>query len=477
MPPYLVLAAAFLYIAWLFSGDGKRGNPFSRAMWIPLGFLLILGSRPISLWFPNAELTRNAIDGSPSDRNIFLGLIVAGLFVLVRRRVLLGAFIRNNKLLAVFFAYLGLSVLWSDFTFVALKRWIKDVGIIIMVLVVLTEPDPMAAVRSLLVRCAYVLVPLSVVFIRYFPDIGRYYNRFVWSYSYGGVTLDKNYLGAALLLSSLGLFLSFLECRHRGIHTRVLLVLAVMALYLYYIADCSSALVTTVLSITILSLLQLKAVQVHAERIGYYAFLATALLLLGQCVCGVGEVLVGLLGRDLTFTGRTYIWEIAMSVDTNPLVGVGYWSFWMGDRVDWTSKGYMGELFEAHNGYIETYLNSGIIGVGLLLATLVSGLRRAGIGVRGGNGFARLQIAIIVMILFYNVTESIFNRFGPIWFVALIALVQYPQATRAGLNKRLSTLGTHDLEQDRDSVTDHADFSRATRTFGADEGIRGFGDR
>jgi exopolysaccharide production protein ExoQ len=425
MSPRLVLAGAFLFIAWLFVGDKKRDHPFSRAMWIPLAWLLILSSRSVSMWFPNAELTGNAMDGSPLDRNIFLGLIIAAVLVLMRRGFSFGAFLRGNKVVMAYFAYLGVSVLWSDFTFIAFKRWVKDLGNVLIVLVVLTESDPVASLRCLLARCSYVLVPLSFVFIRYFPDIGRYFNRFVWSYSYGGVTLDKNFLGATALLCSLGIFLSFQECRRRGLRTTHLMILGGLNFFVYYIADCSTALVTTLLGLTILLLLQLPAAQARAERAILYSFGSIIVFLLLDSLFGISEFLVGLVGRDLTFTGRTDIWKIVLSVHVNPLIGVGYWSFWMGDRIDWKALGYMGDLLEAHNGYIETYVNSGLVGIGLLVAGIVHGLRRASSLISFGDPAGALKLTIIVLVLMYNFTESIFNRFGPVWFLALVALLEY----------------------------------------------------
>lgn len=426
MPSQLALAIAVAFIGWLFTSDRKRGNPFSSALWIPLLWLLLIGSRPLSLWFPNAEFTGNAIDGSPFDRNVFLGLFLGGLIVLLRRGFVPERFFGNNTALIVFFLYLGLSSVWSDFPFVAFKRWIKDVGNLIMVLIVLTEPEPEVAVRSLLARCAYVIIPLSVVFIRYFPDIGRYYNRFIWSYSYGGVTLDKNMLGSILVVSSFGLFLSFLECRRRGIKPWFILVLAVMNVYLYLTADCSTALVTTVLGISGIACLRLQFVKARVERFGYYAFAAVAFLFLAHVTFNIGELLVGAIGRDMTLTGRTDIWKLIMNVDFNPLIGVGYWSFWMGNRVDWTAEGYMGELLEAHNGYIETYINSGLVGVLLLLILLVSSFKRACRGVVKGADFEGFKLSFLLVAVLYNVTESIFNRFGPIWFIMLLAVIYYP---------------------------------------------------
>ena len=44
-----------------------------------------------------------------------------------------------------------------------------------MVLVILTEKRPYEAVGVILRRLAFLLLPLSVLFIRYYPDLGREY--------------------------------------------------------------------------------------------------------------------------------------------------------------------------------------------------------------------------------------------------------------------------------------------------------------
>ena len=45
-----------------------------------------------------------------------------------------------------------------------------------MALIILSEAKPSAAVSSVLRRCAFVLLPLSIVFIKYFPWLGRGYS-------------------------------------------------------------------------------------------------------------------------------------------------------------------------------------------------------------------------------------------------------------------------------------------------------------
>ena len=39
-------------------------------------------------------------------------------------------------------------------------------------------------------------------------------------------------------------------------------------------------------------------------------------------------------GRDASFTGRTGIWETVLQEPINPLIGTGYSSFWLGERLD-----------------------------------------------------------------------------------------------------------------------------------------------
>ena len=75
--------------------------------------------------------------------------------------------------------------------------------------------------------------------------------------------------------------------------------------------------------------------------------------------------LAGAVGRDPTLTDRTKIWSLVLSMHTNPLVGAGYESFWLGPRLQKIWQVF-GPLNESHNGYLEVYLNLGLIGVTLL---------------------------------------------------------------------------------------------------------------
>src|SRR5207244_13575815 len=108
--------------------------------------------------------------------------------VLIKRQVRLSEIISNNGWLIVFLLYCFISIAWSDFPSIALKRWIKILGHPIMALIVLTEPDPEEALTRLMKRCAYVVVPVSILWIKYYPQLGAYYEP--W-----GLRLDKGIAG------------------------------------------------------------------------------------------------------------------------------------------------------------------------------------------------------------------------------------------------------------------------------------------
>jgi len=123
----------------------------------------------VSQWLDIVPVTGSSerfIDGSPLDAQIFAGLLLAGLIVLITRRRRARALLRENGPLLAFILYCGLSILWSDYPFVSFKRWTKEIGDLVMVLVVLTDPDPPAALRRVLARSAFVLIPLSILLIR-----------------------------------------------------------------------------------------------------------------------------------------------------------------------------------------------------------------------------------------------------------------------------------------------------------------------
>ena len=430
MPPQLALYLSLGFTCWLFYRYREREAGVSTALWIPLAWLFILSSRSVSAWVGAAETADQQLDGSPLDSLVFLALIVAGATVLSRRRLDWGGLFRSNRWLIIFFIYLGISVLWSEYPFVSFKRWIKDLGNIVIVLVVLSDDNPVAAVRFLLARCCYLILPLSIVFIKYFPSLGRGYDPWSGTAFYTGLTTNKNTLGGTLFVCSLYLVWMLVQPdrRRTGLKGRldyfVLLLMGGMAAWLLQQAHCSTALLCSVVGALIIWLTRFRRVRAHLG--GYGASLAVILVVLNLLV-NVPEALAGMVGRDMTLTGRTDIWSAVLKERTDPLFGTGYYSFWMGERVARLSATFFYDLNEAHNTYLETYLNSGLIGVALLLATLLSAGIRIKQEAMKSESFGAFRLGCFLPMLFYGVTEAFMNRLGILWFLFILVIIRYPK--------------------------------------------------
>ena len=148
---------------------------------------------------------------------------------------------------------------------------------------------------------------------------------------------------------------------------------------------------------------------------------ASLVLLLGG-----GASAAQALGRDPTLTGRTEIWAAVISLASNPLVGAGFESFWLSPRIH--EK--LWQLFpglplnEAHDGYIEVYLNLGWIGVGLFARILVDAYRRAVKTFRRAPALGGLLVAFVLTEIAYCLTEAGFRMLTSTWFFFLLAAIE-----------------------------------------------------
>jgi exopolysaccharide production protein ExoQ len=134
-----------------------------------------------------------------------------------------------------------------------------------------------------------------------------------------------------------------------------------------------------------------------------------------------GALIQGL-GRDATLSGRTDAWPQFIKLVNNRLVGVGYESFWLGDRLEkvWVITQGL-KISEAHNGYIEVLLTMGWIGLALLGVLIATGYRNVIAAYRRDPYAGSLRIAWFLAPLITGFTEAAFRMMGLPWIVFLLA--------------------------------------------------------
>jgi exopolysaccharide production protein ExoQ len=439
MSPTIAIVVYALGILGLFWLDKDPDEHTSSALWIPVIWFLIAGSRPVTLWLgvsPSSDSPDQYIDGSPLDRMIFIGLMAIGILVLLRRGQKVSTIIRRNPVLLFFLFYCALSLIWSEYTFVAFKRWIKTIGDIVMVLVVLTDPDCKAAMKRLLARCGFILLPASILLIKFFGDLGRDYRPDFgnWAVTYTGVNTSKSGLGMISMIFGIGAVWRLITLlQEKGTPGRVRhcvaqFILLATALWLFSKADSMTSLLCFLMASTVILVTSLrsflgKRAIIHIMVVFMISFSLFALF--------GAPSLLQTVGRNPTLTGRTEIWDVVLNMDTNPILGTGFESFWLGKRLQKVWDLYWWHPNEAHNGYIETYLNLGLLGLVILAVLILSGYRTALDALGQEPSIGRLRLAFFVVALIYNCTESAFRIMNPIWFVFLIAIIDVPYEDRA----------------------------------------------
>jgi O-antigen ligase len=433
----LATLACLAFVAFMFWGEQKQSYRPSAALWIPVAWMFLAGSRWASSWLDLGVPLTSADDyaeGSPVDRAVFLSLIVAGAVVLIRRNLDWGRVLRDNSLIALYLLYALASILWTNEPYVLAKRWIKDLGNPIMALIILTDQRPYQAAIVVLRRLAYLLLPLSLLFVRYFPDLGRVYLR-DGSPMYTGVGHQKNDLGLMCLITGIGFAWTLLRGHWydlRGRWYRIgLLVLFLVLAWLLHMSNSQTSLVCLLAVIGTLLLARLPMVRRRPSTI---MPLLSAGLLAGivlDALLNLRSAGLALLGRNPTLTNRTDLWAVLFDMQPNPLVGSGFMSFWTGERLELIWRKVVVGVNQAHNGYLEQYLNLGYVGVGFILLIALSASYKITQQLKRAPDEALLRLSIVIAALIYNYTEASFYGINNMWLLFLFACMTPPRRSPA----------------------------------------------
>jgi O-antigen ligase len=319
------------------------------------------------------------------------------------------------------------SVLWANSPTVSFKRWFKEFGNILIVLVILTEVNPLEAVRAVFVRCGMVLIPLSEIFIRYFPDLGRTYSSHSGEMQVTGVTFQKNALGTMVLVCGLICIWDWLErtqsdaARLTRLERWLPGIVLTIGFYLLWLSDSKTSMVCLILGSAIIAAVRLPLLRRRISAMGFY-FLVTAVgFFLLDWTFGISQALVSNLGRDMTFTGRTDVWRELLNLHTDPFFGTGFMSFW--DDANYQSQLPEWVAFSAHNGYLEVYLAGGFLGIAALTVMLLHTGYRINRALATGTNYAVVRFAIFCVALLANFSESNFACMTPLGLLFLVAAI------------------------------------------------------
>jgi exopolysaccharide production protein ExoQ len=348
---------------------------------------------------PNAD---GAVEASS------LVLVVWGVVYLVAAVALIDGAIRARLLvsmppaLLVFIGLTTASVLWSAAPGVTTRRSLALIGTVTVGLLLAQRLPPIEILDA--VRRAVALVAVLSLLLLVIGDpraIDPVHD------SLRGVLATKNTLGRVMGLGILATATTVYLDRSRARRAVVAGVPMVIALAL-----TDSAGGTVIASLVLILVLTAALWRARSGQIFMGAAVALALGGIAFALpATTAEDAVGLLGRDLTITGRTEIWSMASdALMRRPLLGYGYGAFWHEDGPIEAARIWAllyWPVPNAHNGVLDVALGVGLVGAALAVILVGGLLVRAVLDARAGRRqSAVFRSSVGLLIVVSNLVES-----------------------------------------------------------------------
>ena len=222
-----------------------------------------------------------------------------------------------------------------------------------------------------------------------------------------GLFGSKNYLGYSYGLLLLTATIVAFDRSRRGMVRLIAFAVAAVSPVLLVLSGSTGALVCSMAAMAVTCVLAFVIRFAPAVRVACLLLMALLVVLFLIVWLYVVDfaALLGFLGKDVTLTGRTLIWEWAYrAIEQHPMLGTAFGGFWQagnwGAEEIWFqfARGKTGYHF--HNTFLQIAVDLGYVGLLVFLATL------AAISARIGSCllFSRLdteQMFAIAMFLFH----------------------------------------------------------------------------
>ena len=214
-------------------------------------------------------------------------------------------------------------------------------------------------------RCAYVVVPVSILWIKYYPELGRGFSPWGGAES-RGIAIGKNMLGADCLILGYFFFWYLLQTwrteRSTWRRNELWLIAGFLIGIWWLFSQAHSATSLTSLIVGILVVVFVGIRSVNKNFIGTYMLVALVLLAAAELAFGISGRFSESLGRGSDLSGRTPLWTALLKWIPIRFLGRDLRaSGW--EKGQWQLEGIFFFIpNEAHNGYLETYLTLGLVG-------------------------------------------------------------------------------------------------------------------
>lgn len=324
-----------------------------------------------------------------------------------------------NKPILVLTGIALFSYFWSNAPSITLRRAIGLAGTTLFAIYFATRYSSKEQLRLLAWTLGTAAV-LSLIFAVALPTYGLDVHPFAGAWR--GVFIQKNLLGRFMSVNAfIFLVIALSNKRYRWI-TWSIFGLSV-ALILLSTSKTSLLIFTTLLIL----LPFYRALRWH------YSLFVPILIMVILVIAGFviwftteAETVLGYFGKDVTLTGRTDLWYMAFTmIQQRPWLGFGYSGFWLG------AQGFSGYIWNvigwpaphAHNGFLDLWLDLGLIGVLAFVASFFTSLGQAFTHLRNTKTWEAFWPLIFLTVFFLiNLTQSAILKQNDLMWIMYVAL-------------------------------------------------------
>jgi len=264
--------------------------------------------------------------------------------------------VRNNFFLYLLIIWTVASIFWTTNVLETSLAIVSLLGMLLFAFYLL-EMFSLEEVFELFVYFCLFSIVISAIALYFYPELSIYH-RDVHYGKWQGVYSHKNVFGFVVYFSiivfSLALYFK------SSVNKFVLFIgLLVSLLYLYQ-SESTTSLLATVVCFVLLVVKWLNAKKNIQWRWLFIVFFIGTLF-----VTLYDDQILELFGKNLTFSGRIWIWEKVLGViQQKPFIGNGYYGYWNDAQHGVEGLSYR---VTSHSGFLEIMVFLGIIGFCLFL--------------------------------------------------------------------------------------------------------------
>ncbi|MBX2864567.1 MAG: O-antigen ligase family protein [Leptolyngbyaceae cyanobacterium MAG.088] len=387
----------------------------------------------IALFLYSSEMIKLLITGGASEGDgtnmyafdyslssqlyLIIYLFTAILAVLRWKKILFTLLI--NKQFLVFLVLIPFSTLWSLAPTETVNGTIAILATSLMGVYLASRYTLREQLRLFGITFALVLI-FSWFFILFFPHYGIM--AAVHSGAWRGIFIHKNNFGQTMVVASTVFLVLANTQKPRWLYW--------LGFGLTLISIILSASSGALINFTIVTSLLIGSRFFCLPKKRFILFLVAFILISCSLSLWLPEIFattLGAVGKDTTLTGRTDLWPYAIDkIVERPWLGYGYNGFWNGldgesayiiRAVRWAAP-------NAHNGFLDLWLQLGFIGLFIFVAILWETFFKAVLLMRITQSWEQTWILVfLVFLIISNLTESLLmsrNHFSSIVLISIV---------------------------------------------------------